>query len=329
MTMSHLRFGPRPIQSTYLIREAHLRRVPSVRVSRAHRRARAAAAGRDLSPEQSVRPRRGLGPPAAAVQETIIARRSSFHVIDANHGGAETGMGAPDQHDHADLLLRAQRRAAARAGDRGDQARDREDLRQAWRCRRPAELRSRGSDAGPSARMPVPDQVDERRRASPARSPPARPTSCNASPRASWPARAICCLSARSRWMGRSHRARRSGRSATSLLEIPVWDEQLCIQCGKCVLVCPHAAIRAKVYDPGIWTARRRNSNRPSRSGRLCADLRYTLQVAPEDCTGCSLCVQVCPVKDKTDRAQGASTCCPRRCDDRERDQLELLPRAA
>ena len=83
-------------------------------------------------------------------------------------------------------------------------------------------------------------------------------------------------------------------------LEIPVWDEELCIQCGKCVLVCPHAVIRAKVYDakhlegaPGTFKAV------PARWKDM-KDRKYTLQVAPEDCTGCTLCVQVCPAKSKS-----------------------------
>ena len=83
-------------------------------------------------------------------------------------------------------------------------------------------------------------------------------------------------------------------------LEIPVWDEQLCIQCGKCVMVCPHAVIRAKVYDPsfnhapdGFQTA--------VPKWREFSELKYTLQVAPEDCTGCGLCVAVCPAKSKSE----------------------------
>jgi pyruvate-ferredoxin/flavodoxin oxidoreductase len=82
---------------------------------------------------------------------------------------------------------------------------------------------------------------------------------------------------------------------------IPVWDEDLCIQCGKCVLVCPHAVIRAKVYDPSLLTGAPETfkSAKPKWSG-MEKEL-YTLQVAPEDCTGCHICVEICPVKSKTD----------------------------
>ena len=87
-------------------------------------------------------------------------------------------------------------------------------------------------------------------------------------------------------------------------LEIPVWDEQLCIQCGKCVLVCPHAAIRAKVYDAAAsWQAPRRPSSPCRRAGRTSRACKYTLQVAPEDCTGCALCVRGLPGQEQ-DRSQ-------------------------
>jgi len=82
--------------------------------------------------------------------------------------------------------------------------------------------------------------------------------------------------------------------------EIPAWDAALCIQCNKCVLVCPHAAIRAKFYDPNELAGAPLSFQSVAFRSNEFPGQRYTLQVAPEDCTGCSLCVQVCPAKDKT-----------------------------
>jgi pyruvate-ferredoxin/flavodoxin oxidoreductase len=82
-------------------------------------------------------------------------------------------------------------------------------------------------------------------------------------------------------------------------LEIPEWDEALCIQCGKCVLVCPHAVIRAKVYDEGQLAGAPPTFKSTAARWKDMKEKKYTLQVAPEDCTGCTLCVQFCPVKDK------------------------------
>jgi pyruvate-ferredoxin/flavodoxin oxidoreductase len=84
-------------------------------------------------------------------------------------------------------------------------------------------------------------------------------------------------------------------------LEIPVWDEGLCIQCGKCVLVCPHSVIRAKVYDDSYLAGSPETFKAVPARWKDMKDRKYTLQVAPEDCTGCTLCVQVCPAKSKSE----------------------------
>ena len=83
--------------------------------------------------------------------------------------------------------------------------------------------------------------------------------------------------------------------------EVPVWDEDLCIQCGKCVMVCPHAVIRSKVYHHTLLelappSFKSREARLPEWKG-----LNYTLQVAVEDCTGCGICVDVCPVRNKSE----------------------------
>jgi pyruvate-ferredoxin/flavodoxin oxidoreductase len=83
-------------------------------------------------------------------------------------------------------------------------------------------------------------------------------------------------------------------------LEIPVWDEKICIQCNQCALVCPHATIRAKVYDPAALAAAPPTFKSTPYKGNEFKGMAYTIQVAPEDCTGCRLCVNVCPAKDRT-----------------------------
>lgn len=83
--------------------------------------------------------------------------------------------------------------------------------------------------------------------------------------------------------------------------EIPIWDPAVCIQCNKCALVCPHAAIRAKVYEPALLNTAPAGFRSVSASERSWDGLNYTLQVAPEDCTGCGICVDVCPARNKSE----------------------------
>ena len=82
--------------------------------------------------------------------------------------------------------------------------------------------------------------------------------------------------------------------------EIPVWDPAICIQCNKCAMVCPHAAIRAKVYVPEALTGAPSTFKAVAYKAHEFPGFDYTIQVAPEDCTGCNLCVMVCPAKDKS-----------------------------
>jgi len=92
---------------------------------------------------------------------------------------------------------------------------------------------------------------------------------------------------------------------------IPVWDKDLCIQCGKCVMVCPHAVIRAKVYSPELGDKSPATFQWAKPKWKGMEQDRYTLQVAPEDCTGCAVCVDVCPVKNKSDASKKAINMAP------------------
>ncbi len=82
-------------------------------------------------------------------------------------------------------------------------------------------------------------------------------------------------------------------------LEIPAWDSKICIQCGKCAMVCPHAVIRIKVYDSKELKGAPSTFKACDARDKEWAGMKYTIQVAPEDCTGCGVCVDICPVKNK------------------------------
>lgn len=112
--------------------------------------------------------------------------------------------------------------------------------------------------------------------------------------------------------------------------EIPVWDPEICIQCNKCVSVCPHAAIRSKFYDSellkdapdGFKSKDFRSKDHPNCS--------FTIQCAPEDCTGCGICVEACPARNKTDATKKAINLTPHEdvveCEKKNYDYFLSLP---
>ncbi|HRR35358.1 MAG TPA: pyruvate:ferredoxin (flavodoxin) oxidoreductase, partial [Kiritimatiellia bacterium] len=96
--------------------------------------------------------------------------------------------------------------------------------------------------------------------------------------------------------------------------EIPVWDPDVCIQCTQCSLVCPHAAIRPKAYDAACLKDAPetfKSADAKGVIGKAFPGFKYTIQIAPEDCTGCGLCVQRCPAKNKADPTKKAINMAP------------------
>ena len=95
-------------------------------------------------------------------------------------------------------------------------------------------------------------------------------------------------------------------------LEIPVWDTDLCTQCGKCVMVCPHSVIRSKIFSTAdLVDAPETFKQAPMLGKDFPSGLAISYQVAPEDCTGCTLCVDICPIRDKSNASRKALNMAP------------------
>ena len=94
-------------------------------------------------------------------------------------------------------------------------------------------------------------------------------------------------------------------------MDIPEWDPAVCIQCGKCSFVCPSGTIRAKVYDPKLLKGAPATFKSADAKAKDLKGLKWTIQVAPEDCTGCRVCVMTCPAKNKTDPSRKAINMAP------------------
>ncbi len=298
VTVSHLRFGPRPIRSTYLVSRATF--VACHQFSFLDRIDVLAAAepGATFLLNSPYGPDEVWGRLPRSVQETIIAKGLRFFVIDAGKVAQSLGMGsrintimqpcffALSKVLPLDDAVAAMKKAIVKTyGKRGETVVQRncaaidQSMGHLHEVRVPSAAQS-GFDRRPA----VPDDAPEFVR---------RVTSLMMVGEGdSVPVSALPCdgtyPTGTTKWEKRNIAA-----------HVPVWDPDVCIQCGKCVLVCPHAVIRGKVYDPaaleGAPEAFKSTAARwPEMRGQ-----RYTLQVAPEDCTGCKLCVEVCPAKNK------------------------------
>ena len=252
LTVSHLRFGPRPIRSTYLITQANFVACHQFAFVERFDVLKLAQPGATFLLNSPYGPEEVWDHLPVTMQQESARQEGAAVRHQCRPGGGRSRHGAPDQHHHADLFLRHQRSAAARRSHRRHQESHREDLQKARRSGGAEKLCGRRCRPGASARSQAPGAR--------------RPASCT------WNRR---CPSAAPDFVqkvtariiagegdllpvsalpvdGTFPTGTAQWEKRNIALEIPVWDEQLCIQCGKCVLVCPHSVIRAKIYEPEL-----------------------------------------------------------------------------
>jgi pyruvate-ferredoxin/flavodoxin oxidoreductase len=256
-----LRPEPDPQHLPDLPRELH--RLPPVLFPRKARHAALGRGRRHLPAQRPLRGRRGLEPPAA--QGAGSDHRQEAEVLHDRRLHRRQGHrhGHPHQHRDADLLLRHQRRVAPRRGHRPDQEGHRKNLRPPRRSRGPQELRGRRRHARPpqgSSRPRHGGRTMQMRPSVPAQAPEFVRDVLGAIIAGDGDSVAVSALPVD----GTFPTGTALWEKRNIALEIPVWDEVLCIQCGKCVLVCPHATIRAKIFDRDHLEAR----PPPSRASR-------------------------------------------------------------
>jgi len=299
MTISHLRFGPHPIRSAYLIKRAgfvachHFGFLDKLDVLEA------AAPGAVFllnapHPAEEVwdhLPRE--------VQEVIVDKRLRFHVIDAQAVARESGLGVRiNTIMQACFFALSSAVAPAVATVKIKQA-----IEKTYGVRGPVVVRQNDAavDAALAHLRPVqvPAAATATRRRPPL-VPPGAPDFVRAVTATLLAQKGdllpVSAFPVDGSWpVGTAKWEKRA--IAT---EIPVWSSDICIQCNQCALICPHAAIRTKAYDPALLAGapaafRHVDYKAPDLHGRA-----YTVQVAPDDCTGCHLCVMMCPAKDKS-----------------------------
>jgi pyruvate-ferredoxin/flavodoxin oxidoreductase len=300
VTVSHLRFGPRPIQSTYLVSRANFVACHQWIFLERYDMLSSLVEGGVFLLNSPYGPDEVWDQLPRPVQEQLITRKARFFVIDAYKVARETGMGARMNtilqvcfFAISKVLPREQAVEAIRQSIRDTYGRKGEEIVQ-------KNLRAVDQTLEHLFEVTVPEHASS--------SIPLPPPFAEDAPEfvrdvlgtiygnrgeelpvSVFPSDGTF-PSGTAKWEKRN-----------IALEIPVWDTKTCIQCGKCAMVCPHAVIRIKVYEPKTLEAAPATFKSTDAKEKDWQGLKYTIQVAPEDCTGCGICVDICPAKNKTE----------------------------
>ncbi|MDX5298188.1 MAG: pyruvate:ferredoxin (flavodoxin) oxidoreductase, partial [Gammaproteobacteria bacterium] len=311
-TVSHLRFGPLPIRSTYLIRQAQFVAIHAPQfLERFHVLEHAAPGATVLL---------NLPWPAATVwerlsrdvQRVLVERRARLFVIDADSVAERAGL---DRRINtvmqvcffalADILPREEAIERIKAS-----------IRQTWGRRGPEVVR-RNVEAVDAAlanlhEVTVPDKVTATRTRAPL-IPDDAPDFVKRVTRLLLEGQGdrlpVSAFPPDGTWPTGTSQYEKRGIAQ----EIPIWESDLCVQCNFCAMICPHAAITSKVFEPDACQGAPATFEAvPETQTPALAGLSYRVQVAPDDCTGCGLCVEVCPAKDRTQPKRKAINMRPR-----------------
>ena len=297
-TISHLRFGPKPIRSTYLIRRANFVAVHQFGFFERVDVLENVAPGATLLINSPYSPAETWQRIPGPAQQQILDRDLEMYVINAYEVARELGLG-----NRINTIMQTCFFAISGVLPKDEAiARIKDAIRKTYGKRGEAVVRMNFAavDAALSHlhRLPSPERAD-----GPAM-PPVVPEGAPDFVRTvtaeiiagRGDALAVSALPVDGTYPSATTRFEKRNLAQ----DVPVWDPEICIQCGKCVLVCPHAVIRAKVVEPAALEGAPEGFLSADNRWRELDDLRYTLQVSVEDCTGCSLCVEVCPAKDKS-----------------------------
>jgi pyruvate-ferredoxin/flavodoxin oxidoreductase len=298
VTVSHLRFGPKPIRSTYLVSKANFVACHQWIFLERYDMLSALVDGGTFLLNSPFGPEEIWDKLPRLVQQQLITKKACFFVIDGYQVARDTGMGSRMNtilqvcffaiskvlpgDEAIEAIRKSIRDTYGRKGEeivrKNMQAVD-ETLAHLHEVRVPAEVTSTLEIAAPfPANAPDFDRnvlgviYENRGDELPVSAFPVDGTFPTGT--AKWEKRNLA-------------------------LEIPVWDTKICIQCGKCAMVCPHSVIRIKVFDSTQLEGAPATFKSTEAREKEWAGLKYSIQVAPEDCTGCGICVDVCPVKNK------------------------------
>jgi pyruvate-ferredoxin/flavodoxin oxidoreductase len=298
-TVSHLRFGPDPIRAAWLVTKAGFVACHQFSLLDRFDVLECAADGATFLLNAPYGPEELWDRLSAEVQEQVLAKGLKLHVIDAYQLAREVGLGG-----RINTIMQTCFFALSGVLPREDALKRIKDaIAKSYGKRGEAQLQKNFAAVDLALAhlhaVSVPDRTTASRRRPPAVPMEApefvqRVTSVMLAgkgdllPVSAFPVDGTWPVGT-SKWEKRN-----------IALEIPAWDESLCIQCNKCAMVCPHAAIRAKLYPPDALDGAPAAFKSADFKSSEFNGWKYTMQVAAEDCTGCTLCRMVCPAKDKS-----------------------------
>ncbi|MBX3013452.1 MAG: pyruvate:ferredoxin (flavodoxin) oxidoreductase [Caldilineaceae bacterium] len=309
-TVSHLRFGPTPIRSTYLITQANLVAVHQFGFLQRYDVLREIVDGGIFLLNAPYSADEVWDQLPATVQATIIAKRLRFYVIDGYQVAQEVGMGGRINTIMQtcffgllnELLPKSQRESANSLTSETAIEKIKAAIRKSYGKRGEAVVRKNFAAVDATLlrlhRVSVPAITTSSIALVPAVSPAAPDFVRTVTAKMIAGEGDLLPVSALP-VDGTYPTGTTQWEKRNIALEVPVWDPDVCIQCGKCVLVCPHAVIRSKVASAEEFANAPAGFQHSEARWRELPGLHYTLQVAMEDCTGCSLCVEACPAKNK------------------------------
>ncbi len=298
VTISHLRFGPKPIHSVYLISKANFVACHQSQFLEKYEMLELAAPGATFLLNTQYGPKEVWEHLPLEVQQQLVEKKLKFYVIDAYDVAKKTGMGVRintimqtcffaisgvlPREEAIAHIKKAIEKTYAKKGEevvqKNFEAVD-QTLAHLFPVEVPAKLT--GQPRPPAVSAEAPEFVQRVTSLMMAGKGDLLPVSAFPVD-GTWP-------------MGTTRWEKRS-----IALDIPAWDSSLCIQCNKCALICPHAAIRAKFYPAESLAGAPAAFKAMDFKSAEVKGAKYTIQVAPEDCTGCNLCVAICPAESKT-----------------------------
>jgi len=299
VTVSHLRFGPRPLRSTHLIRSASFVACHQFELLERHDVLETAAPGAVFLLNAPYPPEEVWDHLPREVQEKVLGKGLKLHVIDALKVAREAGMGG-----RINTIMQACFFAISGVLPASEAIACIKGAIEKTYAKRGPEVIQQNFAAVDAALAHLHTVATTGRQSGGAPRPPAVSAAAPAFVQrvtammlaGKGDLLPVSAFPVDGTWpVGTSQWEKRN-----LALEVPVWEPRICIQCNQCVLACPHAAIRAKVYEPSHLGGAPATFVSDQFKSVDLKGLRYTLQCAVEDCTGCGLCVEVCPAKDKS-----------------------------